>query len=1322
MENFLLPLLADLVPPALQSVAKKVVGDAPPAQAQAQAVARRPGFSRTPGLTQTRSLASQQMTDVQPSSTSHQAIPPTAFSRGAAFYPRFQPDASVSIPHNAQNQTVADAAAVSQFTSDQTLQNGLFESMLTRLKSTPASSLNLSNQLRNPRETEAMSQSGTMASPTGNNREMSVGDLMLANMVQQSMWQLQKAGRPSSRDVDMRELSQPLTDGHAHAPQPVAKVTTNQGTLLAPPVNADHPMQSVNHAYEQPDPAPSVMESMATPAGRELLNSFRGQVRDQDWVTAQDLMDERLAPKQRRMFAVDDMTVATRGPQAPDRVPGAGDSTGANFGGMMAGVADGLQGAVTGLVQSGANALDRLTNKTASAIINASGQFIDKIVGDAVLDQNQVLGAQNRGYTSGSDVKKVVGDAPAVLERQDATMTDEQTSAAVSNVVSGGPGLIMARVVLEEQTMQTAASMISAQGDWLAMTRNLAHSLEQDVSSVEGTSIETVEGIRGMELVGAWSTVFVAANRVDLAMTSATATGLPVTAIRLDPVVAPAPPLMGSTTVESLMPLLMGGSVSDFSTQLRLKSDRVNIENDLAAFASISDLIESQEGYSFAPSLLRALLYIKTHYTIIGEGLETFASGGNAYLRDNFQGDVDFEQMWPFSRPGVDTNALFSHFAVTTEQAYIKKVTGLDDESDNDWFWQASEFDKRVAIVFVRPQDTHNHKMNLANVATHVSYPMSLVHTRFARGYYIDRAGTVRETGNSRMWKKPNCTYIPGPTDVLFVIVGGNPNTTYTVPIGINANNLITVSSTTHPPATPRIVNNNDADFRDMARNLNNRVMMPTWLQWMQKWEGSFGNSSDRAMAMRTAAEHCRLYGSGIHACNNALSGGVMSVTGLTDVVFGEPNTTNAAPMMSPSFYEAQKPVVSFDPTGKLTLMTACAMPTNTYITNGATDYNSSPRFVDDIIPYNTVMSDSHHMLRYLVTKRRLFMREEVPATHLLGLGRIAYTIDLMSNMMASATDALFQVANVPLVRILMGNSIGSNDIDMMLDRVMDGQVRPALMQMFTAGVQFPQAALISQTLNQKHTIDRVTRSARIRAIYPARTYNGSRRQDVIMMSRIPRTMSAAWVSTWAMTEPGIRLNLPQMKPRLQDIVRHTVPTGLVTEVRKMWVVDLAPEVTGATDAADTIIQKLASEVCYTVYARRDTAVSANPGFYLCQTDSNYAVPLWLGMVTAEGNLQLIVNTSLNGNIPTTIFTPKLDLTPKGQYICHRDNANGMAPLRLVATGPFDMYNPRTTMSLSMKKLTKQVNNYAAMTTATFNNVPEGVFSASMVARMRNMV
>nr|UNY47205.1 MAG: ORF1 [Totiviridae sp.] len=971
-----------------------------------------------------------------------------------------------------------------------------------------------------------------------------------------------------------------------------------------------------------------------------------------------------------------------------------------------------------------------------SQLVSAVGQnaqsvmntFMPKVIGDASLTKPmKVIGDANPMMTQ---PMKVVGDAPPVpsdtaiaptnggmdpgsLDRMGETMTDEQAGAAASNLQSSGAFALLTQLVLEEQTIHLAKG-ISTGLSPVQLNRQLGSMLEASAATFSQSQVSVVNGIQGA--ITAWPNIYSYGSLIDNTLVINVFNQGYRTICEIEPP-AVAPPLGGNNTIDTLKPLLLGASISDYSSMLRVRTSTTNIDNMLRAFASAVQNIEGKTGYSFCLPLVKNMGYLLMKYNIPGENLNAITTGLNITYNENWSGGVSPYRVLP-GVPGRIGDEVIK-LAIITEEDYINILTGDIDSQTFDVEMTPDKWDVSCGVCFVRQQELTNWSANVLEMTSKFPFPMFMyVDASTTTAYQFDATNARQDFVLPTHCSKVVMTQIPGCWKaMLFVVLGAKTGQPKSIPIDPpNADGTHTyINTDDNTPVDPYETPINGDIFLRIGTWLGNVDSITSQQAFIRRWEEMKGNSSDRSCAMRFWAEHSRVYGPTMIGSNALHVGDNQSVAGISNAQYysgnpAEPRTD--FPMTNQPIWERSLTRwYSAASTGPYynslvwnnaytsNYKTASGLQlTPTSLSGSATTVEAWNNSYGSAVV--TVLPTEDNVVNFLVSKRWVYCMEEYPESLLNDASRLSFTIAIMNNIQAAITDLYCQSLDIALPLFYAPGLAAS---DQMVRQRLEKVVLPGWTEIDSSGIQFP--VMYNRRYAMTNGADFITDpNLPTSAIYYLRAIYGDAvagMSALTSVARIPRELMAAWTPLFQLINNKLRLNFSFANPSKTPFVVGTDRFDFLT----VW---LSVDDTKLSSVENIVYSRFVSRLAQGVVLN---GTSTNPGFFVYNKLTNTLKLYLVNVRYADEGICTMINQSVGRGGLTQPITTTLGV-PRGENILTRDPANSYSPLTLAMTGPLDAFAPGDG-SFSYNMYYTNTGTFATYTTSHFTIIPEDVLSGS---------
>jgi hypothetical protein len=585
-----------------------------------------------------------------------------------------------------------------------------------------------------------------------------------------------------------------------------------------------------------------------------------------------------------------------------------------------------------------------------------------------------------------------------------------------------------------------------------------------------------------------------------------------------------------------------------------------------------------------------------------------------------------------------------------------------------------------------------------------MGYPIEVMGLLGGHNFYTRTQFNVFFTPTGyKAFKNVSCTYIPGPRQfVLFVVMNARESAGVGVTIGDGTSALeahqLTLNADDNPPTNPHIVAEGETAEGRALRVVCNHDCLPMILAYIKEWEYTYGNSSDRASAMRFWADHGYRWFEDRFVANGLDIGSPQTISFKGIFVKNDADLTRDAytvlsdqPLAWRSAckvyttdnswaYSNQCALTStFMPAGKVTL--PAGNTTNFVWTNGyAADASR--------LPYED------YMISYLVYRRWVNCNEEYPEVQINDPARFAHTICVMANIMALAADLSSQQSDFCFAEIYCAPRVLRQSPMSALRQ--KNALWPALEQILTNGIQYPQ-----YWNNRDVNFHRYESSTYWDVVYtdvfPTSVANGT---VLASVARIPMSIAGQWFKPLYPQYIHLRLNLREMKPQR---IRATID-GVA---RLLFQCFYSEEQTGMVGRMLAPISWLMWRLSMGVMA---TVNSPNNGF-MVQVANNMTFRDYYVHYEGydSGRNQVLVREFHSGGVtvpPTTAAA-----LPTGEFLLKRSIVDALQPVSLVMQGPQDAFIGVGIGSTAYQLFVQTNTPQALFVSESWATVPNWLFS-----------
>lgn len=976
--------------------------------------------------------------------------------------------------------------------------------------------------------------------------------------------------------------------------------------------------------------------------------------------------------------------------------------------------------------------LSKAVGPQADAVMN---MFMPKVIGDAnpfVTTPMKVIGDAPVGLTR---PMKVVGDAPANpsnsaivpstggmnpggLTAMGETMTDEQSGAAVSNLQTSGAFALLTQVVLEEQTIHLARG-ISPGLSPVQLNRQIGSMLEASAATFMQSQVSVVNGLQGM--ITAYPVIvgeYVRANATaDYELTLNNLDIHLLTLAELEPP-AVAPPLGGNNTIDTLKPLLLGASIADYSSMLRVRTSTTNVDNMLRAFASAVQNIEGRTGYSFCTPLVKNMGYLLMKFNIPGVNIESFATGVNVTYNASWTGGLSPHRMLPGVRGRAPDDVV--KFAIITEESFINILTGDIDSQTFDPLFTPDRWEVDCGVCFIRQQELTHWSANVLEITSKLPYPLTdYQDVNTTNAYVFDSTNNRVDFTLPAHSSKFVCTVIPGcAKSILFVVLGAKDGQPKEIPIDPpNAAGAHTyINTTDHTPVDPYETPLNGDLMLRLATWLGNVESVPAQQSFIRRWEEMKGNSSDRSCAMRFWAEHSRLYGPTLVGTNDTHVGASQSIAGLTNIPpYGYTQSLNNwntdVPSTNRPTWEIGIAALSvrnatpayvnvISPTwvnGLLKTASGLQVTPSTLIGDSTTVEAWSPLAGSAVV---TVLPTEDPVINFLISKRWVYTMEEYPESLLNDPSRLSFTIATMNNIMASITDLYCQSLDITMPLFF---TPGLASLDQVVRQRLEKVVLPGWTEIDSSGIQFPVSynRRFPITSGATFPLDIDLENSPLHVFSKIYGLSITGMISLTTIARIPRELMSVWSPLFQLINNKLRLNFDFSNPSKTPFTIGADRFDFLT----IW---LSTDDTKLSSTENIVYSRFLSRLSQGVII---SGISTNPGYLVFNKLINTLKLYLVNIRYPSEGISVMINQSVGRGGLTQPVTTNLGV-PRGENILTRDPNSSYSPLTLAMTGPLDAFAPGDG-SFSYNMYYTNSGTFATYTTSHFTVIPEDVLSGS---------
>lgn len=897
---------------------------------------------------------------------------------------------------------------------------------------------------------------------------------------------------------------------------------------------------------------------------------------------------------------------------------------------------------------------------------------------------------------------KVVGDAPPGGE-QGEVMTDDQQNAAVMNLQESVIFNLMSRLVLNEQVLVQSSSMPRGLKE-AELNNYFARDLEALVGTYRQSEIQALFGFKGMTVSSEYSvlvTMDAVTKEVSVVFDSIGylyASGVALETAKVSP------PISSNETLTRLAPLLAGAALGEYSSQLRIKTFSTDVDLMMRATASTINNIQAQTGYSFCLPLVKCLGYLLARVTLMGDEFNQLVPD----LYWTLQLDEEWTRAgrgFPLSPRGDedvynDYSWAGAKLAVISDATFVKAVTGLISTSGWDEL-HPSFWGTECAVVFIPQNDSANGKMNAVRMAMQMGYPIELQRAVGVWKWYHrgDTMSTVKPASHY-IYKNSSLVYIRGPHKaVLFVILNSRENAGVGLALGDGVDQTeahsMTLDAVDNPPNNPYVVGEGNTAAGRALRVVTEKECINMLLAYINEWEYTFGNASDRSSALRFWADHAYRWQRSRYVRNEWDVGSAQTL-GLA-IAHDKTKTGNMSAFTQfsdiPLLWENACRVLTKDRWGLIqqtarttTLLPLAKVSVPEEVTKNFAWVNGSPADASRL-PYED------YMINYLVLRRWVTCNEEYPEVRLDDPARIAHTICVMANIMATAGDLSAQQSDFSFSELFCSPLVFSASP---ASQYRCKQILfPSLEQLLTNGIQYPQY-WNNRDVNLHCYESRAYWEVAYEEIYPPRVVDAS---TMCSLARIPGSISGQWFKPLYPQYIHLRLNLREMYPQRVQIRADIA--------RLVYQCFISEEQTGLRGRSLAPISWLAWRLSLGVSV---TGNSQNNGFKM-QVANNMTIREYymnFEQYDASRN-QVLIREYSKGNV--TVPPTSAAALPTGEFLIKRSIVDALQPVSIVMQGPRDAFIGVGIGSTAYQMFVQTNSPQALFVTQSWATVPDWVFA-----------
>lgn len=597
-----------------------------------------------------------------------------------------------------------------------------------------------------------------------------------------------------------------------------------------------------------------------------------------------------------------------------------------------------------------------------------------------------------------------------------------------------------------------------------------------------------------------------------------------------------APPLLSNVTWNTLVPLMKNTSITEFSSALRIRVRGTDMDVMSNAVLKAMPNFDTSSGYSFATRLAKAIGYVLSYNQFNRADFNNKISGLYRPASANMSAETTgtwfifpLSYEWKLMPTREERRQYFAGttIAVTDYSSYVDNLLGRT----TNWHdaFAPNNLGTATAVVFLTQAEAMNKNIVMARTLLEMDYPAVFLETEPHNWFTVDensRVTEIRETATADT-TYINTAHIAGPMrSILYVIYDAESWNDNQVVMGVDVIN----ARPSEPEDDPQIIFNNTADFFEEAN------AFASFMDEIRHWEMIYGNNSDRATALRWAAENC-------------INWAVPSQTGVAPAGANNPMVgLMYSGMLNNPFRQASYNYFQYDRMAQLILY-------NTSPTYMFRDFLGRPYPYDDNrLPTRTVINApnytlplSNHIIDFLVNKNWLKCAEESPQITITDPNSLTCTVNDISEALSTAADIILETEGCPMAPLFNARVDYPEQMQTFWATFMSRRIYPQLGALLTDGIQYPNLFRNSESDNRiKSYLE-----GEFHNFYP----NNWDLPNVFhySISRVPFSTRAKFVPNFNITDPRVNFSLWSTKQvTYRDYFNNMVRTAYGVEMQDL--------------------------------------------------------------------------------------------------------------------------------------------------------------------------
>lgn len=572
-----------------------------------------------------------------------------------------------------------------------------------------------------------------------------------------------------------------------------------------------------------------------------------------------------------------------------------------------------------------------------------------------------------------------------------------------------------------------------------------------------------------------------------------------------------APPLLTNVTWNTLVPLMKNTSITEFSSALRIRVRGNDLDVMANAVLKSMPMFETTSGYSFATRLAKALGYVNAFMQFGRQDGNIEYSGIYRTVPEEimFKNHNDYS-VFPLSNRWINVPAVADRYiqatasiniAVTDYGSYIDNLLGRT----NNWAapFSADNLGSTTAVVYLTQAEAQNVHIVAARTLLECDYPFCFMGSRGDRiSYTVNGVGAAVPIDGTETWDYPMITtaHIEGPMFnilyVLYDIENWNNNSVRYWDADIN-----------NRPSDPS--HDYDLWIDTMNNFLINPNAMPTFMDEIRHWELIYGNNSDRATALRWAAENSIVFGTPSQTCVNATGAGNnlvgLKFAGSIENPFNQPGL---------NWWVETK-----DNQGLLYKTTPTYVFRNSLSAPFPYDKNKLWTKSSAFAPAYSLPKASH-LIDFLVNKNWLKCAEESAQVSITDPNSLNATINDIAEVMTALADTILETESVPMTALFLARRDYPENQQNFWATLMNRRVYPQLNAILNDGIQFPNITRFAEADTRIKSFVEPWFENAFQNNWQATAINH------FSISRFPFSARSKFVPQFAVTDPRVNFSL----------------------------------------------------------------------------------------------------------------------------------------------------------------------------------------------------